>query len=138
MTARPFEVLAHTADTGITTTADSLSDVIGNAAYAMFALMYDVAGLVPTASSDLRVGAATPEELLVEVLAELLYRSEVDAVAYSTFTVHLDDLEAHVVADGVAMSDLELHGPPIKAVTYHDLRCELIDDHWEARVIFDV
>ena len=138
MTARPFEVLAHTADTGITTTAASLSDVIANAAYAMFALMYDLADEATAASTEVRVEAPTPEDLLVDVLAELLYRSEVEGVAYRTFTVRVDGSDAHVVAAGSPSADLELRGPPIKAVTYHDLRCERVGEQWEARVIFDV
>lgn len=138
MDARPFEILAHTADTGIATTGDTLGDVIANAAHGMFALMYDMRGARPTRHVELAVEAATPAELLLEALAELLLRSETEGVAYMEFAVETEGLHAAVSAGVVPTDTLELRGPPIKAVTYHDLRCEHVGDRWEARVIFDV
>lgn len=138
MIPRPFEVLPHTADTGIATSADTLGEVIANAAFGMFALMYDVSGDPATTSLEVDVEAATPAELLLEVLAELLFRAEVDDTAYGGFAVDTDGFHASVTAEGISSDGLELLGPPIKAVTYHDLRCEQVEDHWEARVIFDV
>jgi SHS2 domain-containing protein len=135
-----YEVLSHTADTGIVTLADSLEAVIANAAFAMFDLMYDVDDSAPGGGVPLEIAVAAeePPDLLVGVLSELLYRSEVDGLAFGAFEVRADDDRTLVRARGYRVELLEVQGPPIKAVTYHDLRCELTDEGWVARVIFDV
>jgi SHS2 domain-containing protein len=138
MSTRPFEILAHTADTGIATTGDTLGDVIANAAHGMFALMYDMSAARPTRNVEFAVAARTPVELLVDVLVELLYRSEVDDVSFTDLVVNTECLHAGITGRAVPTDTLELRGPPIKAVTYHDLRCEHVGDRWEARIIFDV
>lgn len=138
MNARPFEILGHTADTGIATSGDTLGDVIANAAHGMFALMYDMSTASPTRSVEFAVGAPTPAELLLEVLVELLYRSEAEDVAFMELVVETEGLHAGVAAKAIPTDALDLRGPPIKAVTYHELQCEHVDDRWEARVIFDV
>jgi SHS2 domain-containing protein len=133
-----YEVVSHTADTGIVTRADSLEGVIANAAFAMFDLMYDVDGSVPGSEVEIAIASAAPPDLLVAVLSELLYRGEVDGLAFGDLEVRVDDDRALVTAHGYPVESLEVQGPPIKAVTYHDLRCELTDEGWVAQVIFDV
>ena len=138
MTSRRYRILSHTADTGIATRADTLGEVIANAAFAMFDLSYDTSGAAADRTIEFSVQAESPPDLLVEVLAELLYLSETQDLAFFRFGVDADVPRATVRATGVNTALLDLRGPPIKAVTYHDLRCEPIEDHWEARVIFDV
>jgi SHS2 domain-containing protein len=106
----------------------------------MFDLMYDVDGSVSGVGVPLEIAVAAeePPDLLVAVLSELLYRSEVDGVAFGDFEVSAEDDRVLVRARGYPVESLEVQGPPIKAVTYHDLRCEPTDDGWVAGVIFDV
>lgn len=133
-----YEQVSHTADTGIITRADSLETVIANAAFAMFDLMYSLDEAEPGASIEMEVAVADPHDLLVAVLSELLYRSEVDEIALADIEV-LPGVD-RVIARGRAIPtrSLELRGPPIKAVTYHGLVCERAEDGWIARVVFDV
>lgn len=138
MTKRRYQTLSHTADTGIVTRADTLADVIANAAFAMFDLVYDTAAAAADRTVDFVARADNAPDLLIEVLTELLYLSETEDVAFSVFDVRADARRAVVRAAGPNSADLELRGPPIKAVTYHDLRCEHTGDDWEVRVIFDV
>lgn len=138
MTKPPYEALSHTADTGIITRADTLADVIANAAFAMFDLVYDTVDATAERNFDFVARADDAPDLLVEVLTELLYLSEAEDVAFSVFDVRADVRRAVVHAFGFSTADVELRGPPIKAVTYHDLRCEQVGDRWEAQVIFDV
>jgi SHS2 domain-containing protein len=133
-----YEVVSHTADTGIVTLGDSLEAVIANAAFAMFDLMYDVDDSAPGSEVEIAIDSAAPPDLLVAVLSELLYRSEVDGLVFGDFEVRADDDRTLVWARGYLVESLEVQGPPIKAVTYHDLRCEPTDEGWVARVIFDV
>jgi protein archease len=138
LSRHPYRVLDHTADTGIETEAGSLEAVIANAAFAMFDLMYELRDAGPGAPVEVEVDLAPPPDLLVSVLGELLYRSEADDVAFTGVAVRRDGERLVVDAKAVPSGSLELSGPPIKAITYHDLRCEEDEDGWHAQVIFDV
>ena len=133
-----YEIVEHTADTGIETGGDTLADAIGNAAFGMFDLMYDLSSVSAETSVTFQVTAISPPELLVDVLSELLLRSETDDLVFTEFRVHATEMHATVDTAGAPIQGLELRGPPIKAITYHDLRCEPTGDGWEIRVIFDV
>ncbi|MBW3666668.1 MAG: archease [Actinobacteria bacterium] len=134
----PYEILSHTADTGIEATSPTLTRLIADLATGMFALMAE-----PARSGDVEVrveaSAATPEDLVVDLLSELLYQSEIDDVHLSGFDVEaMGELEFAVKARGVPLSEIDLTGPPIKAVTYHQVSVEETGDGWRARVYFDV
>lgn len=133
-------ILSHTADTGIEATADSLPALITELMQAMFGL---IAELPPAAAQRwvaFDVGAATVEDLLVDTLSELLYRSEVEDLVFCDYRVEVDPerLTAGVEAGGVTIADVTVEGPPIKAVTYHGLIVERRESGWFGRVYFDV
>ena len=133
-----YEILPHTADTGIVTYGDSLEDVIGNAAFAMFDLMYDLDGAGEGVAVEFVFDDVEPPDLLVNVLSELLAESEADDIACSAVDASTRGAHLIVTASAHPIDDLDPVGPPIKAVTYHDLRCEPTEDGWLAQVIFDV
>ncbi|MEN8235423.1 MAG: archease [Actinomycetota bacterium] len=133
-----YEILPHTADIGVLARGDTLSDVIANTAYGMFDLMYDLSVVEPETTVVVEAAAETPPELLVDALSELLASSETENLAFVDFKVEIDDLRAVITATGGPAAVVELVGPPVKAVTYHDLRCEWTGSRWESRVIFDV
>jgi SHS2 domain-containing protein len=133
-----YDIVAHTADTGIETRGNTLAEAIGNAAFAMFDLMYDLSTVPATMSVAFDSTADSPPDLLVEVLSELLLRSETGDVVFSEFRVQEAGMCATVEAAGATAVGRGLRGPPIKAVTYHRLTCEPAGDDWEIRVIFDV
>ncbi len=135
-----FTVLAHTADTAIEVSADSLAELFEWAAVGMFSLMYDLDSLAPAHQVDVVVAASDVAELLVDLLAELLYVSEANDLVPCTFHVEaLTPVEARIRVGATPMEAAALEGPPIKAVTYHDLSVtELPDGRWSARVVFDV
>jgi SHS2 domain-containing protein len=138
MPGRPYEILSHTADVGIVTRGSGLGEVIENAAFAMFDLMYELPAAAAVDAVEFESSADGAAELLLEVLAELLYRADAGDLAFSAFAVRVDAGTARVRALAQPTAGVELHGPPIKAVTYHRLRCERVDGAWEAQVIFDV
>lgn len=133
-----YEQVSHTADTGIVTRGATLEEVVGNAAFAMFDLMYELDDEASGTPVEFELAAASPPDLLVAVLGELLYRSEVDDLAFNDVLVRTGGDRVLVRAHGHPVDPRELRGPPIKAVTYHDLRCEPTEDGWLAQVIFDV
>lgn len=137
--ARRYEVLAHTADTGIIAYGATLEELFEHAAYGMFDLMFDLAAL--RSAQDVPVAAAgdTTEELLVDWLSTLLFEAETQDLALCSFIVdRLEEGGLQGAAGGMPLGEVELRGPPIKAVTYHQLTVVEIPEGWRARVIFDV
>ena len=136
---RRYEVLAHTADTGIVAYGVTVSEVFENAALAMFDLMFGPGGGGAGEPLRLQVQSPTVEDLLVDWLSTLLYEAESRDLAFRSFEVDVpDDWQAIGWARGVPSGQLELIGPPVKAVTYHDLVIERTSAGWRAQVVFDV
>jgi SHS2 domain-containing protein len=105
----------------------------------MFALMAPVDPCPHEITVEVEVGAATREDLVIELLSELLYESEAQNLMLCGFeTTMLGPTHARVVAGGVDMSQVEPTGPPIKAVTYHAVVVEQREEDWLGRVYFDV
>lgn len=139
MEALAYEILSHTADTGIEAQAPSLEELIAVLAFGMFDLMFDASVVPPQAFIEIVVGAEDEESLLVDVLSELLYRAETEDLLFCDFSVHIDEAGAvHLAAGGVPTAQIELTGPPIKAVSYHELLVRRTEGRWRGRVIFDV
>lgn len=133
-------VLDHTADTGIEAEADSLSRLVEELATAMFELVAPVNPESARHWVEVAVSSPSLDELVVDVLSELLYRSEVDSVTFGAFraTIPTEGHSATVEAGGVPTEEVDATGPPIKAVTYHDLVIQGQDDRWYGRVYLDV
>ena len=134
-----FEILDHTADTGISATAGSLAELVEIMARGMFSLMANVSPCPADRSVAFSVAANTNEDLVYECLSELLYLSEVEDTIFCAFRVRVVGERAiEVTARGVAVDEVELSGPPIKAVTYHQIEVTESDDVWRGRIYFDV
>ena len=85
------------------------------------------------------VDAATKEDLVVDLLSELLYQSEVEDLFFCSFEVEATGpTGARIAATGVSNTAIDLAGPPIKAVTYYDVAVAETDVGWYGRVYFDV
>ncbi|MFQ5967886.1 MAG: archease [Acidimicrobiia bacterium] len=133
-----YRVIAHTADTGIEASGTTIEELFVNAARGMFSLMYEPADITME-PLPVRATGATVEDLLVDWLSELLFVSESKEVAFSRFAVlDLSHGTLSGEASGVPYGSARLSGPPIKAVTYHQLELAETDEGWHARVIFDV
>jgi SHS2 domain-containing protein len=134
-----YEVLDHTADTGLRAYGVTLYELFENAAWGMFDLMFSLDEFSPIRDVPVVATGDTHEELLFNWLSELLYHSEALDLAFCYFTVdRLEEGGVQGSAGGVPIATAELRGPPIKAVTYHDLVVVQNPGTWWARVIFDV
>jgi len=134
----PYEEISHTADVAIQVTGPDLSAIFEDATRAMFEIMY---GQVPEGSESERpieVGPGDVEELLWEWLSAVLSWSEVDRIAYVGIEITFEDDRAEGRVSGPSSEGLELSGPPIKAVTLHDMAVNGSEGAWEAIVVFDV
>ena len=140
MSEHRFELIEHTADIGIEATGDTLAETFENAAYGMFSVMADIAGMSPSNTIEVRAEAEDLPSLLHAWLAELIYRFDAENVLPVQFKVE-QLMETSLTANvGVRpiVADIEWIGPAIKAVTYHQLAVERTPAGWRARVIFDV
>jgi SHS2 domain-containing protein len=134
-----YRVLSHTADTGIEATAASLAMLVEALAAGMFDLMSHIDPCPGEREATVAVSADTQEDLVVDALSELLFRSEVDDIVFCEFSAaQAGPTALTITARGVDARGLSLDGPPIKAVTYHDLVVRSEDESWYGRVYFDV
>lgn len=134
-----YEILDHTADTGVAAKGETLSELIDALATGMFELMAEVKPCPSDRSLEFEVSAGTDEDLVFEALSELLYRSEVEDLLFCHFDIEVKgDRRLRIGASGVPTGQIELIGPPIKAVTYHDIEVTETVDGWSGRVYFDV
>jgi SHS2 domain-containing protein len=134
-----YEVLSHTADTGIVAYGATLEELFETAAFAMFDLMYGIADRHGAESVKVEVAATTMEELLVDWLSDLLFESETRELAFCRFEIEtIGDGRLKGRASSFPSAGLELVGPPIKAVTYHGLAIEKLAEGLSARLVFDV
>lgn len=135
----PHTTLDHTADTGLEATADTLSQLIEELALGMFQLMSSIEPCPEASTAQATVEASAVEDLVVDSLSELLYLSETEGLHFCRIEAALIGENAvRITASGVPTDDVELTGPPIKAVTYHQLAVSETDEGWAATVYFDV
>ena len=135
-----YRVLSHTADTGIEATAESFEAVVATVAVGMFDLMYDLANVTTSSEIVASVNLGDElEEVMVDVLSELLYLAEAEDLLFTEITVtRSKHTELHIVAAAAPTAGVELRGPPVKAVTYHDVAvAEVEPGRWTARIYFD-
>ena len=141
MTARPprYRVLDHTADSAVQVRGETREQVFENAAFAMFDLTFDLAGVVPQVHHRVEAVGDTVTEVLVAWLSELLAIAEIEDLAFTSFLVEAAGERAMLGwASGAAATGLELRGSPIKAVTHHDAEVSYDGACWWAQLIFDV
>ena len=136
--AGSFTVVAHTADTAIDVRADSLAELFEWAVRGMCTLMYDTDSLAAHNQYEIAVEAASLDELLVDVLSEVLWWSETGDVIPCSVAVDEVADGARLRVGGAEQDPQRLIGPPIKAVTYHELAVTETPSGWSAPVVFDV
>ena len=135
--ASRHEVIDHTADTGLVVHADTVEELFEEAARGLFRTMYAFPE-GPAQPREVAASGSTFEELLVAWLSELLFVAEAEHLALGRFRVESVGLNAvKGIAWAKPLANVELEGPPIKAVTYHGLEITH-GEGWRARVILDV
>ena len=138
--ARSWNLVAHTADTGIEATGSDLPELVAAAVEGLFGSMFgDLSALADGDPVELTAGPGEPAEILVDTLVEALFRFEIDdAVLVHPVARCDEDGVLHLAAVAVGAEGLEVRGPPVKAITYHGLRVERTAAGWQAVVILDV
>ena len=137
---RRFDVLEHTADVGIVAYGSDLSELFANAAFGLFSLMVDTAGVQEEEERDIEVLGRDLETLLVRWLTELLYYLDAEEMLFSRFEIiEMTETSLHARAYGERI-DRGRHvlACGVKAVTRHMLEIARENDGYRATVLFDI
>ena len=140
----PWEVLDHTADVGAVVTAADRSGLFGEALRALTDCITEVDRVKPARRRQVRVAAEDLELLLVEWLAEALYRFEVEGFLAADARLEIiEHRDGSLSLEGELLG--EAHDPArhphkvaVKAITYHGLEVAATGDGWRATVVFDI
>ena len=137
---KKFDVVEHTADTGIVAYGADMGEAFANAAYGMFSLMADLEQVKEETSRYIEAEAGDRESLVVSWLNELLYMFDVERIVFKRFDVlELTNtrLKADAYGEKVNASRHDLRSG-VKAATYHMLKVSEDRGRWRICVIFDV
>jgi len=135
-----YELFEHTADLGLRATAPDLDTLFADAAACLFsAIVEDLASVRPVQEVRVELTGDDREYLLFDWLKELLYRFDADHLLFGRF-------EVRVRADGLIGTawgepfDPARHvlDHEVKAITYHELKVEQVEDGWLAEVVVDI
>lgn len=139
MEARGYELVEHTADTGLRGWAGDLDDLFCVLAEALFAVILDPATIRPHTDREIRLEADSPEELLHDWLNEINGLHQVHGEVYRSFSVNVRGTRLTARARG-ELIDPSRHRlrTEVKAVTWHDLRLEQTDAGFRAHVLLDL
>ena len=136
---KDFEILEHTADSGIIAYGRDLRGAFKNAARGMFSLITDLDSIGEVVRRDIELDAPDREGLLVEWLNELIYLFDTYNILFRRFDItELSDnrLKARIYGERVDRAKHELK-MGIKAATYHMLKVSQ-GDGYRVQVLFDI
>lgn len=133
-----FELIEHTADTGLKAYGKDLKDAYANAAYGMFSIIAELDNVKETESCRIEVNEDDYESLLFEWLNDLLYYFDVENILFKRFEI-IELTDSHLMSECYG----EKYDPSrhqiktgIKSATYHMLTVD--KEKNEVHVIFDV
>jgi SHS2 domain-containing protein len=135
-----YELFEHTADLGLRVRAADLGGLLAEAGRGFFSMIVDnLDEVAPAEAVTLRVDGRDPAHLLVDWLHELLVVFETRGLVLSRFEVRVSDagLEAECRGEALDPDRHRLHHE-VKAITYHGLTVERVDEGWVAEVIVDI
>lgn len=135
-----YETFDHTADIGLRIAAGTLPELMAEAGRGFSSLIVANLGeLRPVEERTIRVAGVEPDYLLFDWLNELVYLLDHEHLVFSQFAVTHDAAGLTAVCRGERL-DRARHQleHEVKAVTYHDLKVEQVEDGWLAEVILDI
>lgn len=138
--SKKYQFIEHTADLGVKVCGASIEELFINAAEALFDVLILSKSVEEKEERVLKVEAGALDELMVSWLSELLYLHETERLVFGRFQIErIEEDQLKAVAKGEVL-DPARHEikTVIKAVTYHRLYVEEIEEGWEAQVIFDI
>jgi SHS2 domain-containing protein len=135
-----YETFEHTADLGLRIRSPDLGTLFAEAAEALFtAIVEDLGTVAATRKVEVRLAGTDREYLLFDWLKALLYHFDAEHLLLGRFAVKVraDGLEGEAWGEPLDLARHEL-SHEVKAITYHGLRVEAVEDGWLAEVIVDI
>lgn len=134
-----FREFDHGGDIGIEAWGTDLASMLENATMGLFGLV-SRGRVDPDAERTIRVSSASPEDLLVDWLGEVIALSGIHGEVYGGVRV---TSAGEWFAEGVLLgekADASKHDFrfDVKAATYHRLAVERTGEGYHGRVIFDL
>jgi SHS2 domain-containing protein len=130
-----FEEIPHTADWAVRVWADDLPGLLCESARAMNALSGIVLAPHPRIEKIVELEAEDDEARLVALLSELIYRQELEHLAFDEFDISLQNTRMSVRMHGAPIT---AYDKAIKAVTWHNLKIQKSDRGMQVEIVFDV
>ena len=142
-TMKTFEILDISGDAGIRAFGKNIEEVFKNSALGMYSLITDIEDIKEEKTVSVSIKSHSLEGLLVSWLNQLVFQFD----AYNFIGKEIS-IKA-ISYQPSAFLKAEIHGEEfdperherkllIKAVTYHKLKIEKLNDVWEIDVIFDI
>jgi SHS2 domain-containing protein len=135
-----YELFEHTADLGLRVQANTLDELLVEAARGLLAMLVaNTQDVRPVQTKNVTIDETEPAYLLFDWLSELLYAFDSDRLLLSEFSLKLHDHRLTATCRGEPM-DASRHQMEheVKAITYHALRVEQTAAGWQAEVIVDI
>jgi len=134
------ETFDHTADVGLSASADSQAELFEALAEGLVDLICPRQQVAPVKQFDVQVQAEDIESLVVDFLCRIMVIVQTDLFAVASVTVSQASqgaVRAQLMGEPV---DPLRHAfnTEVKAVTYHQLRIAEKGDQWTGRVILDI
>ena len=135
--AERYEIIDHTADIVVRTSAKTMDMAFENAAYALFDTMCEASTVKPMKIKKIELQAPDMEQLLVDWLSRLLFLCDVDDMLFSEFEVRITGTTLKARIKGEKL-DAEKHSlkNDVKAITYHMLEVDQKTN--TIQVLFDI
>ncbi len=136
----PYELIDHTADTGLDLEAADVKQLFSDAVDGMQCVL-GLENVDPEETRIIRIDPASYDLMLVDLLREVLNLYNTSSFVVASVQVRELCEEEGVIAEATGEPyDADRHHPQteIKGVTYHGLFVEKRGDTWNARVIFDL
>lgn len=133
-----FQLIEHTADTGLVAFGHSLAEAYANAGYGLFSIMADLSKVKEVESREVTASAEDIEGLLFEWLNALIYMFDVSGFLCKRFDVSEfteNSLKARCWGEKYDPSRHQLK-LGVKSATYHMLEVDRQKNR--VRVILDV
>ena len=133
-----YRELEHTGDLAIEVTAATREELFALSLVAMARLMVEEDVIAATERREIRCDAGDDADMIRDLLAAALNLFLVDGFIWRAAEVNIQDGAVIAALTGEKF-DSRRHGllEEIKAVTYHRLAVEKIDDTWRATIVFD-
>ncbi len=135
-----YQIIDHTADLGIIVKGHDVKQLFILAAQAMTDIMVEGDISEKTATRDVLVEGEDFPDLMVRWLGEILYLFEGENLIVNS--MEIKSISPIQLKSTLTLTSFEPESHEvlreIKAVTYHQISVNKVNDEWEARVIFDI